>query len=323
MRLGGMSITGIHHAHEAGEWMTGYSFMQMEMDGSLDGSHGAGRSDIFSEGFMVAPTSMQMQMHMFHLMYSPTSRMTLALMMPLLQKSMDHVVNPNIAMPFAGEKFTTESRGPGDLELSLLLNLYEAEGHRLVADAGWSFPTGSIDEKDETPMSMGSRVRLPYPMQLGSGTFDARPGLTYLGQGDPWSWGTHLGATIRIGENSERYTLGDEWVATAWGARRLTEWFSTSVRLEGRGWGDIDGADPALNPMMVPTADPNRRAGKRLDLLFGVNLFSVDGRLGGNRIALEGGLPVYQNLDGPQLETDWRIQVSWDWTFDSILALGQ
>ena len=77
MRLGGMSITGIHHAHDAGEWMTGYSFMQMEMDGSLDGSHGAGRSDIFAEGFMVAPTSMQMQMHMFHLMYSPTSRMTL------------------------------------------------------------------------------------------------------------------------------------------------------------------------------------------------------------------------------------------------------
>ena len=67
MRLGGMSITGIHHAHDAGEWMTGYSFMQMEMDGSLDGSHGAGRSDIFAEGFMVAPTSMQMQMHMFHL----------------------------------------------------------------------------------------------------------------------------------------------------------------------------------------------------------------------------------------------------------------
>ena len=160
-------------------------------------------------------------------------------------------------------------------------------------------------------------------MQLGSGTFDARPGLTYLGQGDPWSWGTHLGATIRIGENSEHYSLGDEWVATAWGARRLTEWFSTSVRLEGRGWGDIDGADPELNAMMVPTADPNRRAGKRLDLLFGVNLFSVDGRLGGNRIALEGGLPVYQNLDGPQLETDWRIQVSWDWTFDSILALGR
>ncbi len=27
------------------------------------------------------------------------------------------------------------------------------------------------------------------------------------------------------------------------------------------------------------------------------------------------GLPVYQWLDGPQLETDWRLTAAWDWTF--------
>lgn len=69
--------------------------------------------------------------------------------------------------------------------------------------------------------------------------------------------------------------------------------------------------------MMVPTADPNLRAGERLDILFGLNLFAVDGPLAGNRLAVEGGLPIYQRLDGPQLETSWRIQIAWDWTFDS------
>lgn len=323
MRLGGMRITGIHHTHDAGQWMAGYSFMHMDMDGSLDGTRSVSSSDIFADGFMVAPTSMSMQMHMFHLMYSPIDRVTLAFMMPLIEKSMDHLVNPAAPVPFAGERFTTRSSGPGDLKVSALVSVFRGEHHRLIGDVGWSFPTGSIDEKDEVPMSMGSKVRLPYPMQLGSGTFDAKPGLTYLGQHDRWGWGANANGTIRIGENANDYTLGNAWSATAWGARALTEWLSTSVRLEGRGWDDIDGADPALNPMMVPTADPGLRAGERLDILFGMNLFSVGGLLAGNRLALEGGLPVYQRLDGPQLETSWRIGVSWDWTFDSPLKFGR
>jgi len=31
-------------------------------------------------------------------------------------------------------------------------------------------------------------MRLEYPMQLGSGTFALRPGLTYLGQTERWAW---------------------------------------------------------------------------------------------------------------------------------------
>jgi hypothetical protein len=50
-------------------------------------------------------------------------------------------------------------------------------------------------------------------------------------------------------------------------------------------------------------------------MLFGMNLFQQDGRLAGNRISVEGGIPVYQWLYGPQLETDWLLSVSWEWTF--------
>ena len=82
-----------------------------------------------------------------------------------------------------------------------------------------------------------------------------------------------------------------------------------------RVWGNVDGADPALNPAMVPTADPDRRGGERIDLLAGVNLFRNEGKLKGNRISIEAGLPVYQSLDGPQLETDWIFKVAWQWAF--------
>jgi hypothetical protein len=294
----------------------------MDMAGNLDGTGGVSTAGVFSRGYMVAPTTMSMQMHMFHTMWAPTDDVTLALMMPYLRNSMAHRVNPGAPVPFAGQKFTTESEGPGDLKLSALVSLLRGEQHRLVGELGWSFPTGSIDERDDVPMAPGGDVRLPYPMQLGSGTFDARPGVTYLGQTDSWSWGANVRGVLRIGENDHDYRLGHEWSVTSWGARRLTDWLSASLRLEGRGWGNIHGADPALNPVMIPTADPNLRAGKRIDLLFGMNAFAGEGALAGHRITVETGLPVFQTLTGPQLQSRWRIQVAWEYSFDTPWAIG-
>ena len=122
-------------------------------------------------------------------------------------------------------------------------------------------------------------------------------------------------STFRLNKNHNDYRLGNRYTTSVWGARLLTHWLSTSLRLQGSWWGNIHGADPALDPGMVPTADPDLRAGRRLDLLFGANIFAQDGWLAGNRLSVEGGLPIYQWLDGPQLETDWMFRVSWDWTF--------
>jgi hypothetical protein len=57
-----------------------------------------------------------------------------------------------------------------------------------------------------------------------------------------------------------------------------------------------------VSAMMTPLADPNLRAGTQLDLLAG-----IDYRRSAMRLAIEAGLPVYQELDGPQLETDWKV----------------
>ena len=66
-------------------------------------------------------------------------------------------------------------------------------------------------------------------MQLGSGTYDLLPGLTYLGQSDEWSWGVQTIETLRLGRNDEGYTLGDNLMATGWVARKWTGVFSTSL----------------------------------------------------------------------------------------------
>lgn len=71
-------------------------------------------------------------------------------------------------------------------------------------------------------------------------------------------------------------------------------------------WKNISGEDADLNPMMVPTADANLRAGTRADILLGFNYKITEADL----IGLEIGAPIYQVLDGPQLETDLMMQLS-------------
>ena len=109
--------------------------------------------------------------------------------------------------------------------------------------------------------------------------------------------------------------LGNAYELTGWGARKITSWSSGSLRLRWSQWMNIHNSDSALNRALVPTADPNRRAGQRLDLLLGVNVFATGGVLGGLRASIEGGIPVYQSLDGPQLEADWMLSCTFQWTF--------
>jgi hypothetical protein len=83
------------------------------------------------------------------------------------------------------------------------------------------------------------------------------------------------------------------------------------ARVRWSWWDSYSGRDERLDPAAVPTADPNRRGGNRLDLLGGVNLLLPLGPLGEHRLAIEGGGPVYQWLDGPQLRTRWFVTVGW------------
>ena len=67
------------HFHEKGEWMVGYEYMTMSMEGNLDGTDSVSNQDILQQ-FMVARTSMSMDMHIFHLMYAPSDDVTLMAM---------------------------------------------------------------------------------------------------------------------------------------------------------------------------------------------------------------------------------------------------
>jgi len=292
------------HVHGKGEWMLSYRYARMAMDGNRDGTRRLSTADVLRD-YPVAPTSMDMEMHMFGVMYAPSDRITLAGMLPYVRLSMDHRTR-------TGRSFTTRSDGIGDLTLQGLFKLFETERLSFHASFGLGIPTGSTTKRDDTP---AGRVRLPYPMQLGSGTVDAIPALTLLGQQGRFSWGSQLRGIVRLHRNRHDYRRGHEVALTGWVAWKWTRWLSTAVRLEYLRAGNFSGADDSLNPRVVPTASPILRSGQRLDALLSANFQIPDGPLHGHRLAIEVGRPIVQDLRGPQLEVDWRLTVGWQKAF--------
>lgn len=292
------------HFHGSGEWMFSYRFMRMNMEGNRSGQEPLSSSQVIAQGYMVSPLKMEMDMHMLGAMYGFSNDLTLMVMLPYMRKSMDHITMSSV-------KFTTDAQGLGDTRVTVIKAFHQTAQQKGMINAGLSFPTGSIDRKDDTPM--GSNQQLPYPMQLGSGTTDLLLGITYTDQAEKNAWGAQVKGTFRFGENSRGYRLGNEYQVTSWWGFFHADWISSSIRLNGLIWDNIAGSDSALNPNMVATADPLKRGGQRWEVALGINLISRGDFLKGHRIAFEWGIPFYQNLQGPQLETDWTFTLGWQY----------
>jgi len=300
------------HMHPAGGFMFSYRYERMRMEGNRDGSDRVGEDEILLPlgRYMVSPRNMDMEMHMFGAMYAPADWLTLTAMFPWVRLRMDHLMA-------SGVRFTTRSDGPGDLRLGGLWKLFERGRHHVHLNTAVSIPTGGVSHEDQVPVPMlgFQKRRLPYPMQIGSGTWDLLPGLTYTGTSAWLGWGAQAVGTVRLGHNRHGYRFGNRADATAWLDLPVFEWLDLSGRVAYAYWGNVNNDDDSLNPNAVPTADPDKRAGHRIDLLGGVGLTLPFEGFGQHRLGVEAGAPVAQWLDGPQLETDWRVTAGWQLLF--------
>ncbi|MEM9704565.1 MAG: transporter [Pseudomonadota bacterium] len=321
------------HLHKKGEVMFSYRFMRMRMEGSRIGTDPVSPETIATTvpnrffgspmqppTLRVVPLEMNMDMHMVGMMYAPTDWVTLMVMGMLVDKGMDHVTFQGPMGTTELGNFRTESSGFGDTSVSALVRLLDLETggvkHKAHFNAGFSIPTGSVIETDDvlTPLNTRPTLRLPYPMQLGSGTVDLRPGVTYSGATAAFSWGAQYIGTFRTGTNDEDYTFGDRHDATAWAAYGPAPWWSLSARAAFTAQGSVDGIDQQI-VAPVQTANPDFQGGDRFDLGVGLNFAGQSGVIEGHRVAVEVMFPVAQDLNGPQLETDWTLTVGWQKTF--------
>ena len=240
-------------------------------------------------------------------MYAPSDWLTLMLMTGYVEKEMDHLVFSGPAGATPGGTFTTRSDGIADTRLSGLFRLWDHGDHHAHLTLGGSLPTGTNTERDTilTPLGTTPTVRLPYAMQIGSGTFDLLPGLTYNGRHERFGWGAQYAGTVRTGKDNG-YSLGDRHQFTGWLSYQPIRALSSSIRLDYSVTGDIDGRDQRIAGP-VQTADPDNYGGRELRLMFGLNWAGQSGFWRGKRIALEGGIPLHRHLNGPQMETDFVL----------------
>ncbi len=321
------------HLHKQNEVMFSYRFMRMDMAQSRIGKDNITPQAIVTTvpnrfagapmqppTLRVVPLEMTMDMHMLGAMYAPTDWLTLMAMGTILNNNMDHVTYQGGMGTTILGNFQTGSSGIGDTQIAGLVRLFQDDGnkvsHRAHLNLGLSLPTGSIQQTDQilTPMGTTPSPRLPYPMQLGSGTFDLRPGVTYNGMTKEFSWGLQYQATLRAGENDESYSLGDRHDATGWVLWGPADWIAFSGRLAFRAQDPINNIDPLIIAP-VQTANPDFHGGDRIDVGAGINLAGQHGVLKGHRFAVEILFPVYQELNGPQLETNWTLNLGWQRAF--------
>ncbi len=307
----------IYHIHPAGMWMIDYKFMRMYMSGLRSGTSDVGLENIgymtsknqstFNKAYnyMMIPTIMTMDMHMFMLMYGVTDRLTVMGMATYQVNSMNMLMDMGMG---AKPDDPMKTRGIGDTELR---GIYKINNH-LTGSLGISLPTGDIEQTFVTMKR--PPYRAPYDMQLGSGTFDLKPALTYndLSGDAKWNWGAQAMYTWHTAKNDNNWKYGDTFKLNGWLQRALgpaTSW----LRLVFTDTAKIRGHDPEIDKLLdpdmkkgapMPDADPNNYGGKRIDGAIGLSI-----KQGNFSAGIEGGIPLYQDLNGLQLKTKWFMTV--------------
>jgi hypothetical protein len=245
----------IYHTHPAGSGMVSYKFMRTSLDGLQSGTSGVGDGSVgFMRGtqynYMTIPTKMTMDMQMVMAMYGITDRFTVMAMGSYQANSMQMYMDMGPMMGTASSAPMNTS-GLGDTEVRGIYKI----GKYLTGSLGLSVPTGGIKEMVNM---MGSEYRAPYDMQLGSGTWDLKPALTYsqLSADALWNWGGQTTWTYHTGRNEDGWTRGNNLLLTGWVQRALGP-ITGSLRLAYNDTGRIQGRDPEIQGLLsqVPAPD--------------------------------------------------------------------
>ncbi|MDO9161839.1 MAG: DUF3570 domain-containing protein [Methylococcaceae bacterium] len=323
-----------------GDIMVGYRYMYSRQDGRmLHENELAADQDIVSKGCNLepgltcrtSPAFMNMHMHMLDIMYAPTSWLNLMVMPQFMDMDMNMRslggVTPNVNRDHLHGGH--ETGGVGDTGLYAMFKLYQGAGHDVNMGVGVTAPTGAVDIKLRR-MHTKDEGYIHYGMQLGSGTWDFKPSITYTGKVDDWSWGAQVNGTKRLeNRNQAGFAFGDQLQSTAWGSYSLFNWLSASVRgiytVQGAVKhqfnaviGDTSEGDPIMgdvNPKEGSMDNPKNYGGRYWDVGFGLNATIPSGSLAGNTFSVEWLQPVEDDVNGYQLERDGTLNATWSYGF--------
>ena len=316
------------HMHNVGEFMVSARRMTMRMKGNIKGTNELSDAQVLAEPnqhgapmtLRVVPQKMDMEMTMLGAMYAPSDAVTLLAM--FMQMDNEMVLQSYQGMmgetPCASP-FISKSAGTGDTIIGALFRGGETANGQWHSGLALSLPTGAVDKTGRPMVPMGCAPaamdkRLPYPMQLGSGSYELKPSLTYNGVWRGWRVGGQANATMRLDDNDENYRLGDKFELQGWAMKNLAPYASASLRLDASYQGKLDGQDIHIT-LPVPTAQSRSSGGTYANLSLGINLIGQSGVLRDHRLALELVLPVHQDVNGVQMQRQETLTLGWQRAF--------
>ncbi len=225
------------------------------------------------------------------IVFAPHEDATVALTIPFVSKRFRG------SNPMTGERDTLESEGLGDVALVGKYRFFQETGAGETTEAavlaGVELPTGRDDVRD-------GGVRLPQPLQPGSGSLDAILGGAFTRVDGRWLVNADL-----IGKfNSEGndYRFGNEYHFDVGGQFRVhparyERFDQTTVNVVGELNGVYAQRDSFQGDTLSDTGGLKLFATPGLQVIFGENLLA--------EAAVQ--LPVFRNLPDSQLREAYRV----------------
>lgn len=288
------AIESLDSASPASLW---YRYKQVRYEGYLEGTTKLTNAEVLTQ-YPVLPTVISQEAHIVGMNYRFSNLLDFTFTVPYIYQSTEHIRR-------AGAPFTLKSEGIGDLALAANYAIYKHGQTAAILTMGVTAPTGSINEKGDTPR--GRNTQLPYAMQIGSGTWELHPGLTLTAPLGASQMGATVDGAIRLGENDRNYSLGDEFSATLWANRKLGSRLQLGTFVRGECWDGIQGQDSDVNPLIAPVADPDTYGGCKVELGGSLRVHWKEDVYDNCYFELGGGVPVYQKLSGPQPKEQWNL----------------
>lgn len=300
------------HLHPKGGWMVAYRLMYGDTGGLRSGTGDYTHAQAVLDGYTSVPTRMEMTMHMLDFMYAPTDWLTLMAMPQYMEMDMEML---QVAEAhghghggghghMVGDTHGHGTAGWSDTVLSALVRVWHNDTQALHLGLGLSLPTGSVTERGLD----GSFVH--YGMQLGSGTWDFRPSLTWNARFGRWTAGAQVAGVRRLEDSGESgFRFGHVFEATAWGGYALADWCALGVRAAWRSEGTIQGHYNGPHNHSSPPDLQRNYGGDWLDVGAGLSLRGT-GAWDRASLALELLGTPWQDVNGVQLERELTVNVA-------------
>jgi hypothetical protein len=292
---------GVRHAEplEGDRLRLAYRWERIKRQGLMDGGRDRTQNQVRQQ-FPQTPRRLDVTIHSFEAAWAPHPRVTLVAELPFIETELERIDPSDTG-------FKNSTDGIGDFAFTAVVPFIRKRREASHIHVGFHAPTGSIRRRDGQP------ERLPYDAQIGNGTWDLEWGWTYRGETDRFSWGGQMKGVHPVGRNDLSYREGSRFDGSIWGGARLICGLSTSLRFAWIKTNNTAGQDRSLDPDFDPSMSAKLRGGHRLELGPGLALDLP--QLRNQRLAFEASFPVWQDVDGPQLERDWSLKAGWQWVF--------